>query len=282
MSFESAAFGQFATLYPARSGHDEPTLVFVHGVGLDQRIWNGIQRRLDGRHAALFYDLPGHGGRAQPVKIDDLNVYADDLLSLIDGMRIERAIIVGAAFGEFIARRFAVRYPDRVAGLVLLSPLWRRSVEAAANVRRRVDMTQVDGAESSLSVSLERWLTPSGTGFSEHCALIRDMVLATPHDSFMSAYRLYATMDGALADEAAEIACSVLLIAGEHDGNATPAMAQALTTALPRATACTLPGARHLISLDAPQSFAVALGEYLTSGSGLTEVRHDDQFHKEG
>lgn len=277
-----AALTELATLYPARPGNDELPLVFVHGVGLDRRIWNGIEHRLGGR-AAVLYDLPGHGTRAKAdVRIDDLNVYADDLLSVLDGLHIERAVIVGAAFGEFIARRFAVRHPDRAAGLVLLSPLFRRSAEAAAHVRRRVEATQQDGIASSLSASLARWLSPDAEGAVAKAELVRDMMLATPHGSFMSAYRLYATMDGALAAEAGTIACQAQLIAGGDDSNATPEMAHALAAAMPNADVRIVPGARHLISLDASERFAEALEEYLKPGSGLTEVRHDHRMQKKG
>jgi pimeloyl-ACP methyl ester carboxylesterase len=273
MIIDSAAHLEFATLSPALSGGSEPVLVFVHGVGLDQRIWCGIHKRLDGHCTTLLYDLPGHGKRAQPVKINDLQVYANDLLSLLNAMQIDKAIIVGAAFGEFIARRFARHYPHRVSGLVLLSPLWRRSPESAAKVWQRAEATQAGGVESSLPASIERWLSPDAdSDFVRKCDLVRAMVLATPHESFMSAYRLYATMDGVLADEAASIECPALLIVGADDSNATPIMAQSLATTMRDATCVVLPGTRHLISLDAPQVFARTLTDYLEQRQVSTKL----------
>lgn len=249
--------------WPDDGDAPEATLVFIHGVGLDNRIWGTAKSDLTA-YSTLFYELPGHGSRAEPVHLDDLDTYVDDLRDALDSFGIEQAVFIGAAFGEFIARRFAFRFAERTSAVVLLSPLWRRSQPAIDRISGRVEAIDAQGVASSLSASLDRWLSPAARqAHPEREALVRDMMERTPHSSFMSAYRVYATADIALSQEAHSINCPALLIAGEDDGNATPEMAERLAAAMTQAVVVALPGVRHLISLDAPGPFAECLDGFL-------------------
>lgn len=63
----------------------------------------------------------GHGGSAKPVATYNSEVFAADLLALLDHLRLERVIVVGHCMGAFNALRFAIEHPERVSGLVLLN-----------------------------------------------------------------------------------------------------------------------------------------------------------------
>jgi len=84
-------------------------LIFLHGWGQSDRIWHG-QR--DTFPDALFLNLPGHGGA--PNANDWLTTIAEQLPE-------QPCLLVGWSLGGMLAMQLASRYPDRVAGLVLVA-----------------------------------------------------------------------------------------------------------------------------------------------------------------
>lgn len=113
-----------SVLLPAGRHADLPPIVFIHGASTslyDPML--SFRTRLEGRAKLLFVDRPGHGqsdaGGPQNILPDG---QADAIARLMDRLGIRRAIIVGHSFGGAIAAAFAVRHPEKVAGLVFLSP----------------------------------------------------------------------------------------------------------------------------------------------------------------
>ena len=72
-------------------------------------------------HRVLAYDARGHG-QSDPGDRYDYAALADDLLAVFDRHGIERAVLAGASMGAHTAARFAIHHPDRVAGLVAITP----------------------------------------------------------------------------------------------------------------------------------------------------------------
>jgi pimeloyl-ACP methyl ester carboxylesterase len=123
-----------SVLVPQPQTADLPPLVFVHGASgnlLDQM--HAFRDKLEGRAEMLFVDRPGHGysDRGGPAN-DTPAGQADALAALMDKRGIKRAIIVGHSFGGAIVASFALRHPEKVAGLLFLSPAthpWPGGVE---------------------------------------------------------------------------------------------------------------------------------------------------------
>jgi pimeloyl-ACP methyl ester carboxylesterase len=86
----------------------------------------------------LCFDARGHG-QTQPLGDPSalaFDVYGDDLVALLDHLDLARAVIGGISMGAAVALNVAVRYPHRVAGLVLSRPAWLDGPMPAENVAR--------------------------------------------------------------------------------------------------------------------------------------------------
>jgi len=99
--------------------------VFQHGLGGDVSQPSGLFRPPDGvRLIAL--DCRGHGETrplGDPAKLC-FDYFAADLAALLDHLGVERAVVGGISMGAGVALNFALRYPQRTAGLVLSRPAW--------------------------------------------------------------------------------------------------------------------------------------------------------------
>jgi len=101
---------------------DLPAIIFLHGASAnlnDQMV--PLRPLLEGRAELLFLDRPGHGWSERGVGNETPFGQASTLAALMDTLGIGEAIIVGHSFGSAEATAFALTYPERTRGLVLLA-----------------------------------------------------------------------------------------------------------------------------------------------------------------
>ncbi|SDI63059.1 alpha/beta fold hydrolase [Paraburkholderia phenazinium] len=121
---------------PASSArNDALPLVLLHGIGSGAASWVQQFEALGATRRVLAWDAPGYGVSnpvepASPKAAD----YADVLRGWLDALGIECCVLVGHSLGAIIAGAFAAANPQRVAGLLLLSPAGGYGA-AAAEVR---------------------------------------------------------------------------------------------------------------------------------------------------
>jgi len=120
--FEVDAGG--VTLSGELAGEGVP-VVLLHGLTATRRYVVMGSRSLErSGHLVVSYDARGHG-RSAPAPESDAYGYellADDLAAVLDALELPRAVLAGASMGAHTALRLALTRPERVAGLVLITP----------------------------------------------------------------------------------------------------------------------------------------------------------------
>jgi len=102
------------------AGEGEP-IVFVHGLLVDGRLWDGVAERLASEHRCIVPDWP-MGSHTVAMKPDaDLSPtgHTENIAEFIGALGLERATIVGNDSGGAISQILATRHPERVERLVL-------------------------------------------------------------------------------------------------------------------------------------------------------------------
>jgi pimeloyl-ACP methyl ester carboxylesterase len=114
------------TLFQERSGEGHP-VVLLHGLTATHRyVVMGSKSLQRGGHDVLAYDARGHGA-SDPAPSPEAYTYeelAGDLLAVMDDAGMERAVLAGASMGAHTAVRVALEHPERVAGLVVVTPAY--------------------------------------------------------------------------------------------------------------------------------------------------------------
>jgi 3-oxoadipate enol-lactonase len=104
---------------------DGPAVVLLHGLTATRRyVLHGSHGLARAGYWTVAYDARGHG-ESDPAPDPAAYEYSDlveDLRAVMDGLEIERAVLAGVSMGAHTAVRFALEDPDRVAGLVLITP----------------------------------------------------------------------------------------------------------------------------------------------------------------
>jgi len=95
-------------------------VVCVHGLTANHTCWASIADILSPDHRVIAYDLRGRGDSEKPPQGYSLQIHCQDLVGLLDHLKLKRAVIAGHSLGAHIGLAFAVRFPRRVSKLVLV------------------------------------------------------------------------------------------------------------------------------------------------------------------
>ena len=255
----------FAELADCRLAYERrgsgPSFVFIHGFGLDRRLWEPQFAHLAGRADLLRYDCRGFGESSGALEGDYR--HGADLVALLDHQGIERATLVGMSMGGQIALETAVLHPERVERLILIdsfladfefSEAWQGMWRALRQLAR----------SQGLEAAKETW---------------REGMLFSMEDRFPpAAEALRAMMDDwsgwhlghpehypyrSISHRLAEIAVPALVAVGELDLPDFHAIAKRIAASVPRAQHAVIPLAGHVPSLETPQAFHRAVDAFL-------------------
>ena len=116
-------------------GEGSRVIVYLPGILLDANINRGLATRLAVRgNRVVLLDLLGHGRSDKPEQASGyrIDLYADQVLALLDHLQTDRAVLGGLSLGANVSLLAAVRHAERVAGLVLEMPVLERAAPAIA------------------------------------------------------------------------------------------------------------------------------------------------------
>jgi non-heme chloroperoxidase len=95
-------------------------VLLLHGITDSLRSFERVLPHLPASIRAIALSQRGHGDSSRPAMGYRPSDFAADLAALMGAFGLERAVIVGHSMGSSIARRFALDYPERMLGLVLV------------------------------------------------------------------------------------------------------------------------------------------------------------------
>lgn len=97
------------------------TLVLLHGFLESSEVWNELVKALKNDFSFIIPDLLGHGKTPSIAKIHSMEMMAEAVFSVLEDEKINEAIFIGHSMGGYVSLAFAEKYPQKVAGLVLMN-----------------------------------------------------------------------------------------------------------------------------------------------------------------
>lgn len=116
-------------------GKGGPVVVLIHGLLMDANMNRRLARSLAAHgYMVLLLDLLGHGrsSRATHATAHRMDLYALQVVALLDELGIDAAVVGGASLGADVSLQVAVAAPDRVRGLIAEMPVLEVGVPVAA------------------------------------------------------------------------------------------------------------------------------------------------------
>jgi pimeloyl-ACP methyl ester carboxylesterase len=117
----------------------EEIVTFIHGAGGSSAIWFKQLRSFKEKYNVLLIDLRGHGnskkGFFNKIKSYNFKVVGDDVIEVLDSLKIKSTHFVGISLGTIIIRELAERFPERVKSMILGGAIMKMNVKGQVLMR---------------------------------------------------------------------------------------------------------------------------------------------------
>jgi len=221
-------------------------IVFVHGVGLTYEIW---QPQLDffKNYSTLSYDILGHGKTSLKKQNISFNDFSEQLIELINELKIDKIHLVGFSIGSLIARNFATRFNDRLKSLILLGSIYKRSEQQQKIVDERFNQ-----AKKELKLSkqaLNRWFTDRYLENNpDTYEKISSILSSNNMANFLKVYELFIKHKN--DEDFEKIKTNTLVMTGEYDVGSTIEMSQELNKIIKNSELKIIKDGKHLCGIE--------------------------------
>ena len=237
-------------------GSSGSPMLFIHGWGMHGGMWGDVLEILGRQFRVFAVDLPGHGyGRGTGT--ETIDSIADELA---DQFRDELTVC-GWSLGGQIALRLAMRFPDRVARLVLISStpcfVQKEGWSCAMSEKTLADFS--DALQQDYVATLRRFLSLQLRGSEnerEHLSLLRKSLMSRGEPNLaalQSGLRMLRDVD--LRDALSDINQPALVISGDRDTLTPLAASRYMAERMPNARLATIAGAAHAPFLSHTEEF---------------------------
>lgn len=241
-----------------------PPIIFIHGLGMDQSMWDLQIPQFSPHYQVILFDLRGHGESESTPHPYSIELFADDLHFFLRFLGLTKAILLGLSLGGRILLKFALKYPEEVKALILCDAQSETPEESRQRFHWLAEMAQKEGmakvAEAYFALPLfqtlalnhparwqkekERFAKSSPIGFAQSCLAIAQMEPLT----------------GLLE----QIKSPTLALAGEWDTPYLPYL-DIYAAKIPNCQKRIIPRAGHISNLENSLAFQETVQEFLRS-----------------
>ncbi len=258
-------------LYFEEVGAGTP-IVFVHEFAADHRSWEAQMRHFGRRYRCITYSARGYPPSDVPEKTTSYSQSraTDDILAVLDHLKIERAHVVGLSMGGFATLHFGFRHPSRALSLVVAGVGYGAEKEQQARFKEEVGVVAKSLLEEGMAAFAGKYAygptrvqfenkDPRGfaefkRALAEHSALGSANTQISCQGERPSLYDLIAEMRA--------MTVPTLVLTGDEDW---PCLAPALLMKreIPSAALAVMPNCGHTINLEDPDQFNRIVGDFI-------------------
>jgi pimeloyl-ACP methyl ester carboxylesterase len=254
-----------------------PAVVLIHGFPLSRQMWQPQVGALQqAGYRVITPDLPGFGASAALTGPASMSGYADEVIALLDHLRVEIAVVGGMSMGGYVLLDLVERYPQRLAAALYL--LTRAAADDTAGKARRSELAETvrRGRLESVPEAFEQLLFAPAT-------LRRRPELIDAVRSWMAEASAEGVVGALLAmrdrkdyvDLLPSFHVPALVVGAAEDLAIPPAHAELLAAKLPAAELHIIPEAGHMANLEQPGAFNRILLDFLSKREVLNAKYED-------
>ena len=250
--------------YHTFTDNNTDPLVFIHGVGLDHKMWDSQIASLN-NHSIITYDLLGHGKTPYNRKEISLNDFSNQLDYLLKFLKIDRINLVGFSLGSLIALDFASKFQDKLKSLTLLGTTYKRTSEQKALVIERFEQAKLNKPISKQA--LKRWFTDKY--LNDHPEIYDQFTKILTKDgedhlNFLKAYKLFAYHQDDI-NMIKNIKTKTLVMTGSDDSGSTVEMSKSLSNDLINSSFTEINNGKHLCSIECADDVNINLKNFINN-----------------
>jgi len=240
----------------------DQTLVFIHSLGTDSRIWDNVVELVARHGNILMYDLRGHGLSDSSPSPDGLHDYCSDLVELMVFLGIKKNTIpIGISVGGLIAQLLVSPSTESISKLVLCDTCYKIGTEETWN--DRIKKVNEDGLSSISGEVVGRWFsTGYKSKYPERVEGYKNMLERTPLQGYI--HTCTAIRDSDTIDIARRITIPTLCLVGAEDKSTTPEDVKRLADQIKGSLYSIIEDSGHLPCIDNPEKMSNLILDFIS------------------
>lgn len=231
-------------------------IVLIHGFPFSYEMWRPQIEALENKFRVIAYDIRGHGDSGIGDGQYMIELFVDDLIGLLNHLKLEKAVLCGLSMGGYIALRLVEKYPERVKALIL-ADTQSRPDSNETKLRRAASI----GAVKKLGVKpyAENFVkavftTDNLTKKKAAVEKIKQIIQMNSSLGICGALLALASRTdttGALPG----IKVPTLILVGEHDALTPPSASQEMHDKIAKSEIHLIPNSAHMSNLENQDEF---------------------------
>jgi pimeloyl-ACP methyl ester carboxylesterase len=228
-----------------------PTLVLVHGVMVDHRMWAPQLTALSSNYRVCCIDMLGHGDAPDPPGARTLDDFVLQLDEVIDKLTDQGLPVLGGfSMGGLVAQAYAIKHSEKLSGLILMNSVHNRTPDQTKRVLARYEDNLKNGAENAVMSGARRWFTldeqkTHASDIEVSLNWIRDGDFAAK----CKAHRVFATSDKEVSGKLSAVSCPALIMTGERDEGSPPEMSIDMAQQISNSVLKVMDGQHHMMTI---------------------------------
>jgi len=243
------------------SGGSGRSVLLLHGAGMDHASFAAQAEAVrDAGSRSVLVDQSGHGSS---VLADGTRFTADDAVAhagaLIDALQLDRPVLVGHSMGGNLSQSFVRAHPSRVGGLIVIGATWNAGpLTRAERFQLRMAMPALRMIPTSQLAVLSAKASAVSVAAVEE---IRQVFARMPKEVFLDVMR--ATASFVEPEPTYRTPVPLGLVVGAEDGTGNILTAMRAWAAAEGVRLREIPGAGHVVMMDAPDEASAAILDIL-------------------
>ena len=239
-------------------------LVFIHGVGLDHKMWDSQINSLND-YSIITYDLLGHGKTPYNKEEITLSDFSSQLDYLLKFLKIDKINLIGFSLGSLIALDFASKFQDKLKSLTVIGTTYKRTAEQRALVIERFEQAKLNKPISKQAI--KRWFTDK---YLNNHPEIYDQFIeiltkdGEDHLNFLKAYKLFVYHQDN-SNIIKSIKTKTLVMTGSIDSGSTVQMSKSLSDDLINSNFIEINNGKHLCSIECADDVNMNLKNFINN-----------------
>jgi len=247
MQLTNNGFDDHSTYYELNIERSGIPTIFIHGVGLDNTMWLP-QKKYFQNNKIVFYDLLNHGKSRKGYKELKFKNFNDQLIQLIEFLKIKKFNLIGFSIGALIAQHFASIHFSKINKLIIIASVFERSDEQIKKVKNRYKKAY-EGKNITKN-SIHRWFSQKYLEKNPDVyEYFFNILNRKKNENFLPAYKLFVESDNYNINFS-NFNMPTLIMTGKNEVGSTPEMSEKLHQKIANSELYIIPNSKHMATFE--------------------------------
>jgi len=266
--------------YTDEGPDNAPVIILIHGFPFSKSMWNKQVDMLIENCRVIAYDIRGFGNSSAGSADFSIELFVDDLLDLMDTLKIETAMLCGLSMGGYIALKAIENFPKRFSALILCDTNCIADTPETVEKRMKsIESIQEKGLEQYANDSVKNLFAPESFVTSmEKIAVVKEMIMEASVQS-LSKTLFALSRRKETCTNLHRISIPVLIMVGKEDKLTPPDAALMMQKNIKGSILKIIEHAGHLSNIENSYEFNIQLEEFVSSVINYS-IRQEQGIHK--